>query len=52
MMALLHLLIVAFKVSGFPFDRVRIPDGARKQTVLRAIERTRTHLPLHRLLAY
>ena len=31
LMALLHLVILAFKVSGFSFDRVRIPDGARKQ---------------------
>ncbi len=31
LLALLHLVIVAFKVSGFSFDRVRIPDGARKQ---------------------
>jgi putative transposase len=50
LMALLHLVIVAFKVSGFSFDRVRIPDGARKQRLLRAIERTRTHLPLHGVL--
>ncbi len=50
LLALLHLVIVAFKVAGFSFDRVRIPDGARKQRLLRAIERTRTHLPLRGVL--
>jgi putative transposase len=50
LLALLHLVIVAFKVAGFSFDRVRIPEGARKQRLLRAIERTRTHLPLRDVL--
>ena len=50
LLALLHLVLVAFKVAGFSFDRVRIPDGARKQRLLRAIERTRTHLPLRGVL--
>ena len=50
LLALLHLVLVAFKVAGFSFDRVRIPDGARKQRLLRAIERTQTHLPLRGVL--
>lgn len=50
LLALLHLVVLAFKVAGFSFDRVRIPDGARKQRLLRAIERTRTHLPLRGVL--
>ncbi|MDG1895848.1 MAG: hypothetical protein P8J37_13155, partial [Fuerstiella sp.] len=48
--ALLHLVVVAIKVAEFSFDRVRIPDGTSKQRLLRAIERTRTHLPLRDVL--
>ena len=50
LLALLHLVVVAIKVAEFSFDRVRIPDGTRKQRLLRAIERTRTHLPLRDVL--
>ena len=50
LLALLHLVVVAFKVAEFSFDRVRIPDGGRKRRLLRAIERTRTHLPLRDVL--
>ena len=50
LLTMLHLVVVAFKVAEFSFDRVRIPDGARKQRLLRAIERTRTHLPLRGVL--
>ena len=50
LLALLHLVVVAIKVAEFSFDRVRIPEGARKQRLLRAIQRTRTHLPLREVL--
>ena len=50
LLSLLHLVVVAIRVLDFSFDRVRIPDGARKQRLLRAIERTRTHLPLRDVL--
>ncbi len=50
LLALLHLVVVAIKVPEFSFDRIRIPDGARKQRLLRAIERTRAHLPLGEVL--
>ena len=50
LLALLHLIVVAMKAAEFSFDRVRIPDGSRKQRLLRAIERTRTHLPLRSVL--
>lgn len=48
---LLHLVVVAIRVADFSFDRVRIPDGSRKQRLMRAIERTRTHMPLRGVLA-
>ena len=50
LLALLHLVVVTIRVVDFSFDRVRIPDGSRKQRLLRAIERTRTHLPLRGVL--
>ena len=50
LLSLLHLVVVAIRVLDFSFDRVRIPEGARKQRLLRAIERTRTHLPLRDVL--
>jgi transposase-like protein len=50
LLTMLHLVVVAFKVAEFFFDRVRIPDGTSKQRLLRAIERTRTHLPLRGVL--
>ena len=50
LLALPHLVVEAFKVAGVSFDRVRIPEGARKQRLLRAIDRTRTHLPLRGVL--
>ena len=46
LLALLHLVVVAIVVAGFSFDRVRIPDGARKQRLLRAIDCARMHMPL------
>lgn len=48
LLALLHLVVVAIKVAEFCFDRVRISDGMRKQRLLRAIKRARTHLPFRR----
>ena len=50
LLALLHLVVVAIKVAEFSFDRVRIPEGARKQRLLRAIQRTRRYLPLREVL--
>lgn len=44
LLALLNLIVVAMKVAEFSFDWVRIPDGIKKQRLLRAVERTRTHL--------
>ena len=46
LLALLQLVVVAIKVVEFSFDRVRIPDGTRKQRLLWAIERARAHMPI------
>ena len=44
LLSLLHLVLVAFQGAGSSFDRVRIPDGARKQRLLRAIARRQQSL--------
>ncbi|MCA9118796.1 MAG: DDE-type integrase/transposase/recombinase [Planctomycetaceae bacterium] len=44
-------LYVAMKIAEFSFDRVRIPDGIKKQRPLRGIRHARTHLPLRSVLA-
>ena len=50
LLALLHLLVVAIKVTEFSFARVRIPDGQRKQRLLRSIESARKHIPIRSVL--
>ena len=51
LVALLRLLVVLLKVSGFSLSRVRIPEGTAKQTLLRAIERSCSVLPLRVVLS-
>lgn len=50
LVCLLHVLVVALRVSEFSFARYRVPDGAAKRRLLRAMDRARRHLPLRRLL--
>ena len=50
MVALLRLLVVLSKVSGFSLAYARLPDGATKISLLRAIERSRSALPLGTVL--
>ena len=50
LLSLLHLVVVALKVSEFSFARVRMPEGATKRRLLRAIERSRSHVPLRKVL--
>jgi transposase InsO family protein len=47
---LLRLVVIALKVWGISFARVRLPDGIAKLQLLRAIERSRLHLPLRSVL--
>jgi hypothetical protein len=46
----LRLVVIVLKVSGVSLERIRLPDGFAKQQVLRAIERSRSHLPLRTVL--
>ena len=48
--ALLQLVVVVLRVSEFSFERIRIPEGTKKQRLLRAIERARIHMPLRGVL--
>ena len=46
LVALLRLMVVLVKVSGFSLAHVRLPDGGRRVALLRAIDRSRSVLPL------
>ena len=48
--ALLRLVVIVLGMSGISFARVRLPDGIAKLQLLRAIERSRLHLPLRSVL--
>ena len=50
LVSLLRLVVVVLKVSGVSFARVRLPEGTTKLQLLRAIERSRSHLPLRTVL--
>ena len=44
--AIIRLLVVLLKLSGFRFDEQRLPDGTAKAKVLHAIDRCKDALPL------
>jgi putative transposase len=50
LLAVLRLLVVLLRLSGFSLASTRIPNGAGKHTLMRAIERSRTVLPLRIVL--
>ena len=50
LIALLRLLVILLRMSGFSLASTRIPDGAGKQRLMRAIGRSRTVLPLRVVL--
>ena len=50
LVSLLRLVVIVLKVSGISFARVRLPEGTAKLQLLRAIERSRSHLPLRTVL--
>ncbi len=50
LVCLLRLVVIVLKVSGISFARVRLPEGTVKLQLLRAIERSRAHLPLRTVL--
>jgi hypothetical protein len=50
LICLLRLVVVALKVSGVSFAKIRIPEGTSKLRLLRTIERARAYLPLRAVL--
>ena len=50
LLSLLRLFVIALKVSGISFTRVRLPEGTAKLQLLRAIERSCSHFPLRTVL--
>jgi putative transposase len=50
LIALLRVLLVVFKISGYSLNQIRLPDGGNKRSLLRAIQRSRSALPLRALL--
>lgn len=48
--AVLRVLVVALKLSGFSLANCRVPDSAKKAQLLRAVERSRSSLPLRAVL--
>ena len=48
--ALLRIFIVLLRISGFSLARTRLPDGDMKASLLRAIDRSRSVLPLRAVL--
>ena len=50
LVAILRLVVVLMKVSGFSLASARISDGTRKVSLLRVIDRSRSVLPLRVVL--
>jgi putative transposase len=48
--ALLRVVLVVLKISGYSLNQTRLPDGNDKRSLLRAIERSRSVLPLPAVL--
>jgi hypothetical protein len=52
LVALLRLMTLLLKLSGFSFARVRLSDGAAKARMLHAIDRSRSHFTLRAVLRF
>jgi transposase InsO family protein len=50
LIAVLRVLLVVLKISRFSLDQTRLPDGNDKRSLLRAIDRSRSALPLRAVL--
>ena len=48
--ALLRVLLVVFRISGYSLNQTRLSEGGNKRSLLQAIERSRSALPLRSLL--
>jgi transposase InsO family protein len=50
LIAVLRVLLVVLKISRFSLNQIRLPDGHDKRSLLRAIDRSRSALPLRSVL--
>ena len=50
LIALLRVLLVVLRMSGYSLSQTRLPDGSHKRSLLRAIQRSRASLPLRSVL--
>ena len=50
LIAVLRVLLVILKISRFSLNQIRLPDGHDKRSLLRAIDRSRSALPLRSVL--
>ena len=50
LIAVLRVLLVILKISRFSLNLIRLPDGHDKRSLLRAIDRSRSALPLRSVL--
>jgi putative transposase len=48
--ALLRVVLVVFRMSGYALNQARLADGSAKRGLLRAIDRSRSALPLRSVL--
>jgi putative transposase len=48
--AVLRVLLVALRMTGYSLNQARLPEGSNKRSLLRAIERSRASLPLRSVL--
>ena len=48
--ALLRVLLVVLRMSGYSLNQARLPDGSQKRALLHAIDRSRSALPLRSVL--
>ena len=52
LVALLKVLLAVLRMSGFSLNQTRFPEGNDKRTLLRAIQRARSVLPLRTVLRH
>jgi transposase InsO family protein len=50
--ALLRLVLVVWRLSGFDLSHERLADGRNKMQLLRAVDRARAYIPLRALLQF
>ena len=50
LIALLRVLLVVLRMSGYSLSQTRLPDGGHKRSLLHAIKRSRAYLPLRSVL--